>query len=784
MDKLKIVSKIFIFLSALIGILGIISSVFAVQIQQSSIRALIDLYLSLPSMNTAIGITIACVPLWYINKEELNKKQKLISEICSSIVTLLGALTLIEYLFNLDFGTKQFFINKTNETVLKILPGQMSMSSAFTLLIIGTAFLIQSRKFQSIVVVLVFIAFTFAAISMIAYVFQFDILLTIYTSTSIAVNTVAAFIFICASYLLIRLKLIWRYVVSIGFGVAVFLIVLVEIISYRNKVKQIEDSQWVVHTHEVIDKIGVVLNSIKDAEIYLRGFTLTKKEEYIQEYFTEYDSIAIRINELRMITLDTNQLNRIKLFEVALRSKDSVITKILMSKKNLGTQEALKSLFNKNINELRLDKALSVITEMISTENNTLKKQIEQSELSTRHANVTTISGSFASIALLLFVFWFLLRENRLRKKSEEELKESEQQYKLVIESAHEAIIVAQDGMIKFANPRTVNITGYSMQELLTKNFLSFIHEDDRQLVLQNYMRRLSGEEVPSNYSFRIVCNDGSNRVVEINAVQINWLDKPATLNFLNDITERKIAEENIKKSLEKEKELNELRSRFISMASHEFRTPLTAINSAAEILDKFANKLSDDQKHKNLERIQDNVKYMIQLLNDVLLIGKTESSKYEINIESVNLIELCKELIDQFEISTIYKTGQKIKFTHVDIPEEVFIDQKVIRQILENLISNAIKYSPSESEVDFEVKSDNDMIYFKVHDHGIGIPPSDIKKMFEPFHRAQNVGKISGTGLGLVIVKHSVELHGGSISFDSQENIGTTFYVQIPLMN
>ena len=374
-----------------------------------------------------------------------------------------------------------------------------------------------------------------------------------------------------------------------------------------------------------------------------------------------------------------------------------------------------------------------------------------------------------------------LALETSNRRIVEEYLITSERQYKLLIDNANDAIIVAQDGIVKFANPRAVGITGYSFEELASKNFIEFIHPDDRQLVLDNYIKRINKQDVEVGYQFRVVCKDDSIRVVELNAVLISWQGKPATLNFLSDVTERRRAEEEVKKSLEKERELSELRSRFISMTSHEFRTPLTSILSSAEIIEKYFDKLSDEQRAKNLHRIQDNVKHMTQLLSDVLFIGKTEAKKLQLHRQMIDLKQLCKNIVEQFEINLILKTKHRLVFVEKNLSEEVSLDPKMIRQILDNLISNAIKYSSEGSEVKFEAECTDEKIFFTVKDNGIGIPPEDQKRLFEPFHRAANASAISGTGLGLAIVKGSVEQHGGTIKVESELGKGTTFKVELP---
>ncbi len=371
--------------------------------------------------------------------------------------------------------------------------------------------------------------------------------------------------------------------------------------------------------------------------------------------------------------------------------------------------------------------------------------------------------------------------ESETRKGVEEILRSEEEKYRKVVENSNDAIVIVQEGIIRYANKRTTELTGYSFEQITSAPFTSFVFEEDRPILLENYMRRMRGEEVPNSYEFRIVLNSGLARIVELNTVMIQFVGKPATLNFLTDITERKRAEEEIKRNLAKERELSDLRSRFISMASHEFKTPLTTIYSSAEILERYSERLTNEQKLKNLKRIQENVTHMTQLLNDVLLIGKTQAGKLELKRELVDIAEICDSIIDQFESGVLLKTGHKLTVTKILTHKHCFIDPKIMRQILENLISNAIKYSPNESAVIVTIDCNDTGLNLSVQDFGIGIPDDDVARLFEPFHRATNVGTISGTGLGLAITKQSVELHGGEISVETVVGSGTFFKVFLP---
>jgi signal transduction histidine kinase len=251
-------------------------------------------------------------------------------------------------------------------------------------------------------------------------------------------------------------------------------------------------------------------------------------------------------------------------------------------------------------------------------------------------------------------------------------------------------------------------------------------------------------------------------------------------LEALRALGRQVITQMELRLALEKEKELNELKSRFISMTSHEFRTPLTTILGSAELLEHYSHKWPEEKKLVHFKRIHSNVQHLVQLLNDVLLIGQAEAGKLEFNPKPLDVVQLCCSLVEELQLSA--GSEHTIAFSY-QFPElESCLDEKLLRHILSNLLSNAIKYSPTGSTVNFKLVGQNGQVIFQIQDEGIGIPEEDQQHLFETFHRAKNVVNIPGTGLGLAIVKRSVDLHGGKISVKSEVGAGTTFTVTIPL--
>ena len=484
-------------------------------------------------------------------------------------------------------------------------------------------------------------------------------------------------------------------------------------------------------------------------------------------------------------------------------------------------------------------------------------------------------------------------------------LRQSEEKYRLVVDNANEAIVVAQAGFIRFANPVAIAMTGYDEKEYYATAFLNLVHPDDRARVAANYARRVAGEPAENNYAFRIVTRLGDVRWLHINAVPIEWEGRAATLNFLSDITERerlqenlrqtliereailqssvvgivftkdrvirwinrtleqqmlgygegelvgqgtaacytsdedyselgrrayqeiaegrtwscemrmrrrdgslfwchetgkavdpddlaqgaiwvmtdvtrrREAEEELRKALEQERELSELKSRFVSMTSHEFRTPLATILSATELMEKYGERLPASEKAELTELVKTAVSRMTNMLDDVLLIGKADAGRVEFHPRLLDVRSLAESVVE--EIARPLDGHCRLQLAAEGESDPRLMDEKLVRHILSNLLSNAVKYSPAGGQVDLRLRCGRTETTFEVKDAGIGIPKEDQGRLFSTFHRGRNVSNISGTGLGLAIVKKCVDVHGGSISFESEVGRGSTFVVRIP---
>lgn len=247
------------------------------------------------------------------------------------------------------------------------------------------------------------------------------------------------------------------------------------------------------------------------------------------------------------------------------------------------------------------------------------------------------------------------------------------------------------------------------------------------------------------------------------------------------EVKRRQQAENRIKNALQKEKELNELKTKFLSLVSHEFKTPLSGILTSVMLAGKYQLTEQQEKREKHLSTIRSKVHYLDNILNDFLSIERLESGKVNYKFTEFSLSKVINEVV--YNANVTLKSGQEISYP--DNIEDITLrqDEKILELVLSNLLGNAIKYSPENSLITFDIKVDPDKITFGITDQGIGIPEKDQKHIFERYFRAENALLNQGTGIGLNIAKVHLENLGGSISFTSTENVGTTFIVELPII-
>ena len=387
-----------------------------------------------------------------------------------------------------------------------------------------------------------------------------------------------------------------------------------------------------------------------------------------------------------------------------------------------------------------------------------------------------------------------------------------------IIENAIDGIITIDNkGIIEHVNPAALKLFGFEIKELVGKNVSALMPQPDKERhdgYIKNYdntgQKRIIGigREVIGQRK------DGSTFPFRLGVSEVKFSDRKIYTGFIHDLSKHKEDEARIKSYTEeledkirdrtrdlvklvaelesakehvnalfiKEKELNQLKTRFVSMASHEFRTPLSSIQLSATLIDKYTPKQDTENIEKHTGKIKNAVGNLTTILNDFLSLEKLEAGKVEVHPTWFSIINFAEEIVEEMQL--ISKQDQHIIYEHKGISAQVFLDINLLKNSVINLISNAIKYSGENTMIQFNSILKDDELLIEIKDNGIGIPETDLHNLFEPFFRAHNTGSIPGTGLGLNIVKRYVRLMNGNVACESAQNIGTTITLKFPFTN
>lgn len=310
---------------------------------------------------------------------------------------------------------------------------------------------------------------------------------------------------------------------------------------------------------------------------------------------------------------------------------------------------------------------------------------------------------------------------------------------------------------------------GWSFPVEITVTYLDYYGREYGCIFVRDITKRKQAEEALHR----------ANEALESRVQERTSNLRAANQQLCQEIAERKQAEVEIRQALEQEKKLGELRTRFVSMVSHEFRNPLHVISFSTSLLKRYNHQWTEEIKLKHLHRIQTAVEHLSRLMAEVLIIGRTEAGKLTLEPRTLDLEQFCCDLVAQLQMGDTNK--HNLNFRSLSNCSTACVDDKLLQPILTNLLSNAIKYSPTSSTIELALSCQEAEVIFQVKDRGIGISAADQQRLFEPFHRGRNVGDIPGTGLGLAVVKKLVDIHGGQINVESEVGVGTTFTVTLP---
>ncbi len=392
-------------------------------------------------------------------------------------------------------------------------------------------------------------------------------------------------------------------------------------------------------------------------------------------------------------------------------------------------------------------------------------------------------------IALITDVTERKIQEGKILKLNEEleqrvalrteQLTKSEQLYSTIAKNFPDGTINVFDKNFDyvFVEGKELLNSSNDAESLTGTNFLNQLPKDQHKIVSDCFEKTFMGEAGSVN----IKINDAFY-TMDTEPLNENDGSIKKVLAIIKNITQQKQAELKIKRNLKKEQELNRMKSRFVSMASHEFRTPLSTILSSVSLISRYTRDEEQNKRDKHINRIKSSISNLTLILNDFLSIEKLETGKVEVKAENFELNEAIQHIIE--DIRGVLKNGQLIKFIPVQEKHNVFIDRQLLSNTIINLLSNASKYSAENKTITIQTQKETEFFNIHILDDGIGIPESEQKHIFERFFRAKNALNINGTGLGLNISKNYVELMNGSISIKSKENEGTSVKLSFPKIN
>lgn len=379
-----------------------------------------------------------------------------------------------------------------------------------------------------------------------------------------------------------------------------------------------------------------------------------------------------------------------------------------------------------------------------------------------------------------------------------------------IIHNAIDGIITIDNrGTVESINPAALVLFGYAAEEVIGNNISMLMPEPDHSRhdsYISNYLSTGEKHIIGTGREVRGKKKDGGTFPFRLAVSEVNYKDRKIFTGFIHDLSKQKKAEErlfeytqelehkvrertkdlikviseleeakeDVSLSLEKEKDLNQLKSRFVSMASHEFRTPLSSVQLSASLIERYLDKRDFENVNKHTNKIKGSVQLLTNILNDFLSLERLEAGRVMAVTEPTNIVQLAEDITEEMQL--LSKQNQHIVYQHTGSTGIFTLDPNLLKNSIINLISNAIKYSGENTFIEFNSEINEKQCIITVKDDGIGIPQEEQKSLFEPFFRANNIGNIPGTGLGLNIVKRYVQLMNGEVSFVSNQEEGTIF--------
>ncbi len=537
---------------------------------------------------------------------------------------------------------------------------------------------------------------------------------------------------------------------------------------------------------------------IKNEKDVTGSINILSKSDFInKDIIIMFESIASHIGRvLGRITAQNELIQTQKNFKLLFESIDEFVVIIDSQGKIILTNPALQECLGYTLDELKELPLLKLYNPGRLKEAGIMVDKIISGLTNKVNLPFCTKSGQEVQVETNIVpgiwdnkdAFYTISRDLTARIKAEEELRRSEARWQFALENSDVGLWDwdLTTNRIHFSD-QWKKMFGYTKSDLPGSDdgWIIIVHKDDLSQMLSNLESHIKGDCPTYKSVHRIKCKNGSCKWVIDRGKVTSCNNSGIPLRIIGtsaDISKMKDYDDLLTNALCKEKELNELKSRFVSKTSHEFRTPLSTMLVAVDTLEAYYDKMTKKQREAKIKTIKGNVQFLAGVIEKVMDLSHFESGKMKFEPVKVDICEFLDKIIE--ENRSLPQLLNKIEFKKPVNPVIIRIDEQMIKEVVNNLISNAIKYSPDLTPVFIKLVTKKKYVLISISDRGIGIPEKDKQKIFEPFHRGANIGNIRGTGLGLPLSKEFVRVHGGDITFTSRAEGGTTFFITLPIIS
>lgn len=587
----------------------------------------------------------------------------------------------------------------------------------------------------------------------------------------------------------------------VGFTMAFIVVAGIGLLSYQNARRIVEANQWVVHTHEVLEKLGEALRKLQDVETGARGYIITGKTSYLEPYHAARNAVDQTLGEMKQLISDNpTQQRRIEQLERLVAVKLEMVDKMIALRREAGFEAAREMVLTDQGKRL-MDEIRQLVKDIGSEEKTLLQSRHEASEQSKWDALLAFVALILVDLAFLSRIYYLIRGEMIERERREREVRQWAEQ----VQAAHsrlDAILVSMgeglyqmdnEGKLVYLNPIGEQILGYRLDEIQGANVHELIHSrlpdgTDRpteRCPLVEVVKTGTPHRCSEDYFIR---KDGSFLPVAYSSTPLlmNGQVHGAVLSF-HDITERKEAEEKLKTFSEKLARSNRELQDFAHVASHDLQEPLRKVQAFGDRLKAKCGDLLTDDARDYLERMMNASKRMQTLINDLLTFSRVTTKAQP--FVSVELDKITREVLSDLEVRIDQTSGR----VEVDPLPNIEADPTQMRQLMQNLIGNALKFHRPETppvirvhaeieETGGDQKGESKICRLTIEDNGIGFDEKYLDRIFTVFQRLHGRNEYEGSGVGLAVCRKIAERHHGRITAKSRPGEGATFIVTLPL--